>query len=93
MEAIDPDSVTIKSRAMEVGEAKVEVPIQYDGPPSRVGFNPQFLQDALKVMDAAADLTVRFTDGKAPATFSDLESGDADGLGEYIYVVMPVALE
>ena len=90
---IDPDSVTIKSRAMEVGEAKVEVPIQYDGPPSRVGFNPQFLQDALKVMDAAADLTVRFTDGKAPATFSDLESGDADGLGEYIYVVMPVALE
>lgn len=90
---IDPDAMTIKSRAQEVGEAKVEVPIDYDGPPSRVGFNPQFLQDALKVMDAAADLTVRFTDGKAPATFSDLEGGDANGLGEYVYVVMPVALE
>lgn len=90
---IDPDVITIKSRAMEVGEAKVEVPVQYDGPPSRVGFNPQFLQDALKVMDAAAEITVRFTDGKAPATLSDLEGGDGDGLGEYVYVVMPVALE
>ena len=82
---IDPDTVTIKSRAMEIGEAKVEVPVSYDGPPSRAGFNPVFLQDALKVMDPTAEVTFAFNDAKAPATLSDHE--------DYVYVVMPVALE
>ena len=82
---IDPDTVTIKSRAMDVGQAKVEVAVRYDGPPSRVGFNPVFLQDALKIMDPAAEVRFSFTDAKAPATMSDMD--------DYTYVVMPVALE
>ncbi len=86
---IDPDAVTIKSRAMEVGQAEIEVPVQYDGPPSRIGFNPVFIQDALKIMDPAAEIRFAFTDAKAPATISDTPAG-SDG---YVYVVMPVALE
>jgi DNA polymerase-3 subunit beta len=82
---LDPDLLTIRSRAMEVGEAKVEVPVQYEGPPTRMGFNPVFLQDALKVMDPAAEITFAFSDAKAPATLSDRD--------DYVYVVMPVALE
>ncbi|MDJ0522734.1 MAG: DNA polymerase III subunit beta [Planctomycetota bacterium] len=82
---IDPDTITLKSRAMEVGQAKIEVPVEYDGPPSRIGFNPVFIQDALKIMDPAADVRFSFTDAKAPATITDAES--------YTYVVMPVALE
>ncbi len=82
---IDEGAVTIRSRAVEVGEAKIEVPVSYEGPPSRVGFNPVFLQDALKVMDPAATVTFAFTDGKAPATMTD-----RDG---YVYVIMPIALE
>ncbi len=82
---IDPDVVTIQSRAVEVGQAKIEVPVHYDGPPSRAGFNPVFIQDALKVMDPAAEIRFAFTDAKAPATVSDSEG--------YVYVVMPVALE
>jgi DNA polymerase-3 subunit beta len=82
---IDPDAVTIRSRATEVGEAKVEVPVSYEGPPMRVGFNPQFLQDALKVMDPAAEVRFAFTDAKAPATITDSDN--------YVYVVMPIALE
>ena len=66
--------------------------------PSATKFDKISYQDALnrqlKVMDAASDITVRFTDGKAPAAISDLEGGaDAGELGEYVYVVMPVALE
>lgn len=82
---IDPDAITIRSRATEVGEAKVEVPVAYEGPPTRIGFNPVFLQDALKVMDPAATVTFSFTDAKAPATMTD-----RDG---YVYVIMPIALE
>jgi DNA polymerase-3 subunit beta len=77
--------LTIRSRAQDVGEAKVEVEIEYDGPPERIGFNPSFLQDALKVMDPAGRVRFEFTSGKAPAKMTD---GD-----EYAYVVMPIALE
>jgi DNA polymerase-3 subunit beta len=82
---VDTDCVTIRSRATEVGEAKVEVPVRYEGPPARMGFNPVFLQDALKVMDPAAEVRMAFSDAKAPVTITDCET--------YVYVVMPIALE
>ena len=78
-------NITIRSRAVEVGEAKINVPVSYEGAPAKLGFNPVFLQDALKIMDPAAEVTFSFTDAKAPVVMSD---GD-----EYTYVVMPVALE
>jgi len=78
-------NITLRSRAVEVGEAKISVPVSYEGPPAKLGFNPVFLQDALKVMDPAAEVTFSFTDAKAPVIMSD---GD-----DYTYVVMPVALE
>ena len=82
---IEPDQLQIRSRARDVGEAKVEVPCQYDGQKQTVGFNPVFLQDALKVMDPAAEVRFEFTDAKAPAMMTDSEA--------YTYVVMPIALE
>lgn len=82
---IDAGTVTIRSRAAEIGEATVEVPVSYDGPSTSIGFNPLFLQDALKVMEPAAEIRFSFTDGKAPATLSDR--------ADYVYVVMPIALE
>lgn len=78
-------NITLRSRAVEVGEAKISVPVSYEGPPAKLGFNPAFLQDALKVMDPAAEVKFSFTDAKAPVIMSD---GD-----DYTYVVMPVALE
>ena len=78
-------NITIRSRAVEIGEAKISVPVSYEGPPSKLGFNPVFLLDALKVMDPAAEVRFEFTDAKAPVTMSDGE--------DYTYVVMPVALE
>lgn len=82
---IDGDRVTIKSRAMDVGEAKIEVPVTYDGPPTRLGFNPGFLLDALKVMDPASEVRFSFSGGKDPGTMTDSE--------DYIYVISPIALE
>lgn len=78
-------NITLRSRAVEVGEAKISVPVSYEGPPAKLGFNPAFLQDALKVMDPAAEVKFSFTDAKAPVVMSDGE--------DYTYVVMPVALE
>ena len=82
---IDDAALTVRSRAMDIGEAKAEVVIRYDGPPTRVGFNPQFILDALKVMDPESEVRFAFTDSKAPAVLTDAE--------DYTYVVMPIALE
>ncbi len=82
---IAPRLLTIRSRAPEVGEATVEVPIEYDGGTANLGFNPVFLVDALKVMDPAGSVRFEFRDGKAPGKLTD---GD-----DYVYVIMPIALE
>ena len=82
---IEPSSLVIRSRAREVGEAKVEVPVDYDGAPQTVGFNPHYLQDALKVMEPGSVVTFEFTNAKSPGKLSDCD--------EYTYVVMPIALE
>lgn len=75
----------IRSRARELGQADVEVAIRYDGTPVRVGLNPAYVQDVLKVMDPASEVRVGLTDGKAPLRISDCD--------EYVYVVSPVSLE
>ena len=82
---IEPSSLVIRSRAREVGEAKVEVPVAYDGAPQTVGFNPVYLQDALKVMEPGSEIRFEFTNAKSPGKLSDCD--------EYTYVVMPIALE
>jgi DNA polymerase III subunit beta len=79
------DLVTLRSRAAEVGEAKVELPVTYDGPGERMGFNPGFLLEALKVMEPQAKVRFEFSNAKAPGKLTD---GD-----DYVYVVMPIALE
>jgi DNA polymerase III subunit beta len=79
------DLVTLRSRAADVGEAKVELAVAYDGPGERLGFNPAFLLDALKVMEPQAQVRFEFTSGKSPGKLTD---GD-----DYVYVVMPIALE
>jgi len=82
---IGSQQLTIRSRAPEIGEARVEVPVDYDGPSRQLGFNPGFLSEALKVMDGEAEVRFEFTDGKSPGRLSDGT--------DYVYVVMPIALE
>jgi DNA polymerase-3 subunit beta len=76
--------LTISSRAPEVGEAKISVDIPYDEAPERLGFNPSFLLDALKVMDPQRDVRFEFSSSKAPCRMTD---GD-----DYVYVVAPLSV-
>jgi DNA polymerase-3 subunit beta len=82
---IGPGQLTIRSRALEIGQAEVELPVTYTGPAEKLGFNPLFLLDALKVMDPQREVRFEFSNGKAPGKLTD---GD-----DFLYVVMPIALE
>jgi DNA polymerase III subunit beta len=77
------NSLAISSRAPEMGEAKIDLPVEYAGDSIEIGFNPTYLIDALKVADTE---TVTF-EMKTPNKPGLLKSGVG-----FLYVVMPVNL-
>jgi DNA polymerase-3 subunit beta len=76
-------TLSISSRAPEMGEAKIDLPVEYAGEAIEIGFNPIYLMDALKVADQE---TVTF-EIKTPNKPGLLKSGPG-----FLYVVMPVNL-
>jgi DNA polymerase-3 subunit beta len=83
--AFDSENLKLSSRAPEMGEAEVNVPIEdYSGNPVKIGFNPVFVTDVLKVVDAD-QVTIEL---KAPNKPGMLKAGS-----DFLYVVMPVSLD
>jgi len=81
--AFSSGTLSIQSRAPEMGEAKIDMPVEYTGEAIEIGFNPTYLLDALKVADQE---TVSF-EMKTPNKPGLLKSGPG-----FLYVVMPVNL-
>ncbi len=81
--AFSNGTLSISSRAPEMGEAKIDLPVEYGGEALEIGFNPTYLLDALKVADQE---TVTF-EMKTPNKPGLLRSGPG-----FLYVVMPVNL-
>ena len=82
--AFSPDKLVLSSRAPETGEAEVTVPVEsYNGEPIEIGFNPHFVIDALKVVDAK-QVTMEFKASNKPGV---LRAGS-----EFLYVIMPLRL-
>ncbi len=75
----------LTSRAPEMGEAQVRVELMdYEGADIKIGFNPAYLTDALKVIGD-------------PKVVLELKASNKPGLvrsgSEFMYVVMPVNLQ
>ncbi len=83
--AFEEELLVITSQAPEQGDARVEVPVSYEGEPLTIGFNPVFLNDALRVIpfeEVIIDLHENFRPGV-------LRGEDKN---EFLYVIMPVSL-
>ena len=81
----DNKILRLTSRAPEMGEAEIDVPIvSFDGDDIDISFNPAFIADVLKI---TPDEQVIF-EFKAPKDPGVVRSSD----GEFLYVVMPVTL-
>jgi len=76
--------VVLSSRSPDSGEATINFPCRYEGAEVEVGFNPQFLVEALKVV-GAEDVTLEMTAPNRPCL---LRGGD-----DFLYVIMPVNLQ
>ncbi len=81
--AIGKGVMVFSGRAPETGDARVEMPVDYEAEPIEIGFNPQFLVEVLRVIKEAE---------------FDLELGQQDRPGliksgaNFLYVLMPINL-
>lgn len=83
--AFDKEQLVITAQSPEQGEARVELPIEYSGDRVEIGFNPVFMNDALKAL-TCEHVTIELQDSFRPGTLS------GDDKSEFLYVVMPVSL-
>lgn len=81
----DQTTLHLSSRAPEMGEASVDLTVpEYEGDEIEIGFNPQFITDALKVV-REPQIVVELKAPNRPGVF---RSGS-----DFTYVVMPVNLQ
>jgi len=81
----DDATLHLTSRAPEMGEASVDLVVpSYEGDEIEIGFNPQFITDALKVVQEP-QIVVELKAPNRPGVF---RSG-----ADFTYVVMPVNLQ
>jgi DNA polymerase-3 subunit beta len=71
-----------------VGDATETVPVNYNGDPLEIGFNPQFLQDGLESVQAE-ELVVKLISPLRPGL---LEAAGDEDEGKFLYLIMPVRL-
>jgi len=81
--SLEKGSMVFSGRAPETGDAQIDMAVDYTGAPVEIGFSPQFLIDALRVI-------------KAGEFEFDLGEPDRPGMikcgGNFVYIVMPVNL-
>jgi DNA polymerase-3 subunit beta len=75
--------LTLAAQGAATGRSKVEMPLEYDGKEVRINFDPRYVTDFLRVLEADDPLTVELVDGNSVALFRCGEN--------YSYIVMPLS--
>ncbi len=76
-------SATLRSKAAEVGESTIDLPVSYTGDEVAIMFDPRYVADFLKVLEPESAIQLKLKSSNDPALF---QAGD-----DYSYVVMPLA--
>jgi DNA polymerase-3 subunit beta len=80
--AFGKGKLTLQAHGAESGRSRVEMPLQYDGSPIEIGFDPKYLLDMLRVLSPETPLTMELIDASSPVVLRT----DAS----YTYVVVPL---
>ena len=65
--------LTLQAHGAEAGRSQVEMPVGYDGKPIEISFDPKFLIDMLRILDADTPLTLELLDSNKPGPLSQDE--------------------
>jgi len=79
--ALSTGTATIKAASAEFGEASEPMEVSYEGEPIELSFNPVFLSDPLKHLEADT-VILQFNDEISPVTVAGDEG--------FLYVIMPL---
>lgn len=74
--------LTLQAQGAVTGRSKVEMAIDYDNKPIKIAFDPKYVAEMLRVLDADEPLSLELTDGNTVGLF---HVGD-----NYSYIVMPL---
>jgi len=77
------NTLKLSSRAQDVGESHVELPIEFGGDEIRITFDPRYVSDFLKVLPPESLVELLLTNADMAAVFKVEDS--------YTYVIMPLA--
>ncbi len=82
---INPDSMVISTSNPDLGDAKDEIAVKYDGEAMTIAFNARYLLDVINVMEAET-ITLKMNEPLSPVLLME------DGKDDYKCVVMPMRL-
>ena len=84
------DSLRVSSQNPDLGEAREDIPVVYDGAPLQIGFNARYLMDVLQVLDTP-QVRLELCDELSPGV---LKPAAVEGAPEarYTAVVMPMRI-
>lgn len=81
--SLTSEALVFSGSSPEAGAAEVSMPVEYSGEAINIGFNPQFLIDALRVV-RAPDFQMELGQADRPGV---IKSGN-----DFLYVLMPINL-
>jgi DNA polymerase-3 subunit beta len=80
-------TLRVLSQNPDLGEAKEEVPVEYEGEALKIGFNARYLLDVLQVMKSK-DVLLELADDLSPGVVRGAEEVDEG----FTSVVMPMRI-
>ncbi|MGI9018761.1 MAG: DNA polymerase III subunit beta [Euzebya sp.] len=85
------DSVVVKADSSEAGQAEESLPVELEGEPLTIAFNPRFLIDGLDAV-GGEQVMFEFRDEVKPAILRPPapEQGDDEPVADFLYLLMPV---
>ena len=84
--SLSAGTMTVSSTSPEMGEASEALDVEFKGEDFAIGFNANYLQQALGVMPSGTDVTLGLTDDVSPGVVA------TDSDKQFTYVVMPMRL-
>jgi DNA polymerase-3 subunit beta len=78
--------MTVSSEESDIGDAKEEIPCQYDGPDISIALNYRYIEEPFKIM-TEEEVTIRFTEPNKAITL--MPSPEKD----FFHVIMPMQLD
>ena len=82
--SFEKGKLTLQGEGKERGNSKIEIPLSFSDAPRTLKFDPKFITDFLKALDAHAKVSIYLPPGNDPAKLTADDGG-------YVYVVMPMS--